>query len=60
MPAMTKTERTARHRLLYHLWRADADDLPLTHLRAEVPEAWHMIEADIDCFEPKEKMTLYL
>jgi len=60
MPPMTKTERLARRRLIYHMWLADEDTLPLTRMRAEVPEAWHMIEADIDSFEPKRKVTLYL
>jgi hypothetical protein len=29
-------------------------------MREELPEAWHMVEADLDCREPKRKMTLYL
>lgn len=60
MPQMTKSERLARRRLIYHMWLAAEEDLPLDQLRAEIPEAWHMIEADIDCFEPKRKVTLYL
>ena len=60
MPQMTKTERLARRRLIYHLWLADEDILPLTEIRAEVPLAWHMIEADVDCFEAKRKVSLYL
>ncbi|ABG30883.1 hypothetical protein CEP88_16145 [Roseobacter denitrificans] len=60
MPRLTKTEHIARRRLMYHLWRADEDTLPLRALREEVPDAWHMIEADIDCHEPKVKTTLYL
>ena len=57
---ITKSERLARRRLVYHLWRASEDQLPLTEIRAEAPEAWHIIEADLDCAEPKEKVTLYL
>lgn len=60
MPQMTKTERLARRRLIYHLWLADEDILPLTEIRAEVPLAWHMIEADVDCAEAKRKVSLYL
>ncbi|MEM6888467.1 MAG: BrnA antitoxin family protein [Pseudomonadota bacterium] len=60
MPRMTKTERLARERLIYHLWRADEDRLPLSEMRAEAPDAWHTIESDLDCFEAKEKITLYL
>lgn len=58
--SMTKTERLARRRLMYHLWLQDEDHLPLEEMRAEIPDAWHMVEADIDCTEPKAKMTLYL
>ena len=29
-------------------------------LREEVPEAWHTLEADLDVWEPKEKVTLYV
>lgn len=60
MPQMTKTERLARRRLMYHMWIADEDRLPLDQMRADAPEAWHMIEADIDCHAPKRKVTLYL
>lgn len=60
MPQITKTERLARRRLMYHMWLADEDILPLARLREEAPEAWHMVEADVDCFEPKRKITLYL
>ncbi|MFB0931086.1 MAG: BrnA antitoxin family protein [Ascidiaceihabitans sp.] len=26
----------------------------------EVPDAWHIIVADLDCHAPKQKVTLYL
>lgn len=57
---MPKSERLARRRLIYHLWLASEDRLPWDEIRAEVPDAWHMIEADIDCHSPKQKITLYL
>ena len=60
MPQMTRTERLARRRLIYHMWLAEEDQLPLARMREEVPEDWHMIEADLDCLEPKRKITLYL
>ncbi|WP_299963110.1 BrnA antitoxin family protein [uncultured Roseobacter sp.] len=60
MAQMTKSERLARRRLMYHLWVQDEDSPPLQEMRAELPEAWHTVEADIDCYEPKEKITLYL
>ncbi|WP_300037089.1 BrnA antitoxin family protein [uncultured Roseobacter sp.] len=60
MATMTKSELLARQRLIYHLWRADGDAVPLHRLRAEAPEAWHTIEADIDTHEPKVKVSLYL
>ncbi|MBD3665888.1 BrnA antitoxin family protein [Sulfitobacter aestuariivivens] len=58
---VTKTQRIARERLIYHLWLAEIDyDLDDQALRAEVPDAWHTIEADLDCHEPKVKVSLYL
>lgn len=60
MPRLTRTEKLARRRLIYHMWLAEEEQLPLDRMRAELPEAWHMIEADIDCMEPKRKVTLYL
>ena len=57
---MTKSERLARRRLMYHLWLQDEDSLPLSEIRAEIPDAWHTVEADIDCYEHKQKLTLYL
>ncbi len=56
---LTKTERIARAKLFRHLWEARGDLLDEA-LEAEVPEAWHTIEADIDVTEPKVKVTLYL
>jgi uncharacterized protein (DUF4415 family) len=58
---MTKTERLARDRLTYHLWLMEEDfGLDFYAVRENVPEAWHTLEADVDCAEPKEKVTLYL
>lgn len=57
---LTKTERLARRRMIWNLWRAGEDDVPLDEVRTEVPDAWHIIVEDIDCHEPKEKVTLYL
>jgi uncharacterized protein (DUF4415 family) len=56
---LTKAERIARSRLLRHMWEARGDVLH-DALEAEVPEAWHTLEADIDVIEPKVKVTLYL
>jgi uncharacterized protein (DUF4415 family) len=56
---LSKTERIARGRLLQHLWEARADALEES-LAAEVPEAWHTLEADLDVVERKVKVTLYL
>lgn len=57
---MTKTEQIARRRLMYHLWLQDEDNLPLDEMRAELPDAWRTVEADIDTYEPRAKLTLYL
>jgi uncharacterized protein (DUF4415 family) len=58
---MTKNERIARERLTYHLWRMQEDEATLDfELRWAAPNAWHTLELDLDCEEPKEKVTLYL
>jgi len=58
---MTKTERIAKERFTYYLWRLTGDmDASDYTARENVPDAWHCIEQDIDCEEPKVKVTLYL
>tara|TARA_B110000091_G_scaffold186606_1_gene207178 strand:+ start:4877 stop:5146 length:270 start_codon:yes stop_codon:yes gene_type:complete len=32
----------------------------MQEVREEVPDAWHIIVADLDCHAPKQKVTLYL
>lgn len=60
--AGSKTKRIAQERLYRLLWdqTLESDDLFLDRARRLVPEAWHMIEMDVDVSEPKEKLTLYL
>ena len=36
------------------------DAAMLEQVRQQVPDAWHVIEMDIDVTAPKEKITLYL
>ncbi|MEM6304970.1 MAG: BrnA antitoxin family protein [Pseudomonadota bacterium] len=61
MPQMTKTQRIARERLIYHYFLSDRElDFDEEMIRDQVPDAWHTIVEDVDCFEPKEKVTLYL
>jgi uncharacterized protein (DUF4415 family) len=60
MAQMSKAEKLARRRLIYHLWVASEDRLPMHEVRNEVPDAWATLEADLDCYAPKEKVTLYL
>lgn len=58
---ITRTERIARDRVSYHIWRMDRDaEISDITLRENVPEAWHTIMEDYDCEEPKVKVTLYL
>jgi uncharacterized protein (DUF4415 family) len=57
---ISKSEKLARRRLVYNLWLASEDRVSMYEFRAEVPDAWHMIEADIDCHAPKQKVTLIL
>ena len=57
-----KTKSIARERLYRLLWdqALESDDLFLDRARRMVPDAWHMLEMDVDVTEPKEKLTLYL
>ncbi len=58
---LTKQDRIALERLKYHTWLLDGDDWDATMALYELtPRAWHTLMADIDCEEPKEKVTLYL
>ena len=58
---MTKTERIAREKMGYHMWLIAKEGDPFYEdLRGKVPRAWHLLEVDLDCEEPKEKVTLYL
>jgi len=58
---MTKTERIALDRLMLHTWHWMNDgDTVEEELRRITPRAWATLELDIDCDEPKEKVTLYL
>lgn len=58
---MTKQDRIAMERLKYHTWLMERDDWDATHALYDIaPSAWHTIMADIDCHEPKDKLTLYL
>ena len=60
--AGSKTKRIARERLYRLLWdqALESDDLFLDRARRMVPDAWHMLEMDVDVSEPKDKLTLYL
>ena len=58
---LTKQDRIALERLKYHTWLLDLDDWDADQaLYALTPSAWHTLAADVDCVEPKEKVTLYL
>ncbi len=58
----SKTKRLAHDRLVRLLYEASAEeDITLMEeVRRQVPDAWHLIEMDIDVIAPKEKITLYL
>lgn len=56
---MTKSERLARRNLSRLMWENRQDVLTMNYDK-EIPDAWHRLEADLDCFEKKEKVTLYL
>ena len=57
-----KTKRLARerlHRLLFESRMEDEEEL-IEVARRQVPDAWHVVEADMDVEKPKEKVTLYI
>ena len=56
----SKSELRAHDRLLYNLYYLQRDDFIDITLRDQVPKAWHSLEFDVECSEPKEKITLYL
>ena len=57
-----KTKRIARDRFVRLLFddAGENDTARLERTRRIVPDAWHVIELDVDVEEPKEKVTLYL
>ena len=56
----SKTRRLAAARLERHFFHLRAENVLVSRLRDEVPDAWAFLEADVDVQEPKEKVTLYL
>ena len=54
----SKSELRARDRLLYNLYYLQRDDFIDITLRDQVPEAWHTLELDVECSEPKENHAL--
>ena len=56
----TKTARLARARLERLLEGAGDDAALWGKVQARVPEAWATLEEDLDCEEPKVKITLRL
>lgn len=61
MPRMTKQARVATERLIYHMWLEHAETLvDVGFFEADIPDAWHTIEADLDVTEPKTKLTIYV
>jgi uncharacterized protein (DUF4415 family) len=57
-----KTKRLAEERLMRLLYEGAGgfDAAMMEQVRQQVPDAWHLIEMDIDVIAPKEKVTLYL
>jgi uncharacterized protein (DUF4415 family) len=56
----TRTARLARARLARHLQGFGDDRALWWKVQDAVPEAWATVEEDIDCEEPKVKITLRL
>lgn len=61
MTRMTKAERIARQKLMRYLYEESVEPTNVsTELRDKVPEAWHTLEHDLDVYEPKTKITLWM
>lgn len=59
-PKLTVTQRLARERLTRNLRAYDDETTMLYAIKEQTPEAWNTLLEDIECFEPKEKVTLWL
>jgi uncharacterized protein (DUF4415 family) len=59
-PAGPKTRQLAMTRLRHALTEQIDEDRLVTELEYSVPDAWAMLEADVPCQGPKQKVTLYL
>ena len=59
-PSGPKTKRLATQRLRHLLTETNSEDRMVSELEQLVPDAWAMLEADVECREKKEKVTLYL
>ena len=57
-----KTQRLAQQRFmqLMYLHAHSGEEEALAMARDKVPDAWHILEMDLDVVEPKEKVSLYL
>jgi len=60
MPRMSKTERTARDGLMKNLIYLMQENWIPDTIAEEIPAAWHTLEQDVECAEPRQKVTLYL
>jgi len=60
MARMSRTESTARERLMRDLIYLMREDWVPRTVAREIPEAWHTLEHDLDVAEEKVKVTLYL
>ena len=62
LPAMTRAQRLSREKVFRYFAEERLSDQSVLDytLRDEVPEAWHTLEYDLDVWEPKVKVTLWL
>jgi uncharacterized protein (DUF4415 family) len=57
---MTKTERLHYDRFLRNAWELKAETGVYPEMSWEIPEAWNILEKDLDVAEPKDRITLRL
>lgn len=57
---LPKTRRLAAERLVAHHIAAEFEEGNDWDVREQIPEAWLTLEQDVDVFEPKTKVTLWI
>ncbi len=60
LPKLTKSQKLSLERLHKRLIELDNDGNLAIMIKHQIPEAWHVLEHDLDVQEKKVKVTLWL